>query len=84
MITQFRFGHATRVAMHPTDIALAGVDPELGNIEQSHSLAFLFQMVFDLKSKLGGFRDIGGVLVIPIARGQQEDGIPRFEILDES
>jgi hypothetical protein len=57
--------------MHSTDIAFAGVDPELRDIEQSHSTAFLFQMVSDPKRELGGFWDIGCVLAIPIARGQQ-------------
>jgi hypothetical protein len=41
-------------------------------------------MVFDPKRELGGFWDIGRVLAIPVARGQQQDGIPRFEVIDES
>jgi len=57
--------------MHSADIALAGVEPELRDIEQSHPMAFLFQMVSDPKRELGGFWDIGGVLAVPVARGQQ-------------
>jgi len=84
MVSQLRFRNTTRVAMHSTNVALAGVDPELRDIEQGHSMACLFQMVPDPKCELGGFRDIRGVLDVPIARGQQQDGIPRFEVFDES
>ena len=71
MIAQLRFGYATSVAMHSADIALADVNPELRDIEQSHPMAFLFQMVSNSKRELGGFWDIGGVLAVPVARGQQ-------------
>ena len=40
-------------------------------------------MVLDSKRELCGLRDIPGVLVVPIARGQQQDIILRFEIPDE-
>ena len=70
-IAQLRFERAAMIASPSTDIALAGVDPEFRDIEQSHPMALLFQMVLDPQRKLGGFRDVRGVLTVPVARRQQ-------------
>jgi hypothetical protein len=43
----------------------------------------LFQVVFYSKRELCGLWDIPSMLFVPIARGQQQDIILRFEIPDE-
>jgi hypothetical protein len=83
MVAQLRFGRAAMIASLSTDIALAGNYLELRDIEQGYALSFLFQVVLDSKRELGGLRDIPGVLCVPIAGGQQQDIILRFEIPDE-
>jgi hypothetical protein len=82
-VAQLRFGHAAIIASLSTDIALAGIYLELCDIEQCYALSFFFQVVLDSKRELCGLRDIPGVLFVPIARGQQQDVILRFEIPDE-
>jgi hypothetical protein len=82
-VAQLRFGHAAVVATLSANIALAGVYLELRDIEQGYALSLLLQVVLDSKRKLCGLRDIPGVLSVPIARGQQQDIILRFEIPDE-
>ena len=84
MVAQLRLERAAMIASLSTDIALAGIYLELRDIEQGDALSFLFQVVLDSKRELCGLRDIPGVLFVPIARGQQQDIIPRFEIPDES
>ena len=83
MVAQLRFALAAIIAALSTDIALAGIYLELRDIEQGDALSFLFQVVLDSKRELCGLRNIPGVLFVPIARGQQQDIIPRFEIPDE-
>ena len=83
VVAQLRFGHAAIIATLSADIALAGVYLELRDIEQGYALSLLLQVVLDSKRKLCGLRDIPGVLSVPIARGQQQDIILRFEIPDE-
>ena len=82
-VAQIRFGHAAVIATRSADIALAGVYRELGDIEQGDALALSLQMVLDPKRELRGLRDIPGVLAVPIARGEEQDMIPRFEMPDE-
>ena len=82
-VAQHRFGHAAIIATLSADVALAGVYLELRNIEQGYAFSFLFQVVFYSKRELCGLWDIPSVLSVPIARGQQQDIILRFEIPDE-
>jgi hypothetical protein len=83
MVAQLRFGRAAMIASLSTDITLAGNYLELRDIEQGYAPSFLLQVVLDSKGELCGLRDIPGVLFVPIAGGQQQDIILRFEIPDE-
>jgi hypothetical protein len=83
MVAQLRFERAAMIASPSADIALARMYLELCDIEQGYALSFLSQAVLDSKSELCGLRDIPGVLFVPIARGQQQYVILRFEIPDE-
>src|ERR1035437_1574017 len=82
-IGQLRLEHAAVVAALAADVALADMNLELGDIDQRHLLSSSSQVISDSKRQLCGLRDIPRVLFVPVARGQQQDVIPRLEMADE-
>ena len=83
LVAQLRFEHAAIVATLCANISLAGMYPEIGNIEYRYLLSFLLQMLFDSKRELCSLWDIPGMLLVPSARREQQDVVLRLEIFDE-
>ena len=83
LVAQLSFEHAAIVAPLRANISLAGMDPEIRNIDYRHVLSFLLQMLFDLKCELCSLWDIPGMLLVSSARREQQDVILCFEIFDE-
>ena len=84
VVAQLRFEDAAIVATLCANISLAGMYSEIRNIDHGYALSFLLQKLFDSKRELRSLWDIPGMLLVPSARGEQQDAIFCFEILDES
>lgn len=72
LVAQLRFEHAAIVATLCANISLAGMNSEIGHIEQGYMLALLLQLFFDSKRELCSLWDIPRMLLVPSARSEQQ------------
>lgn len=84
LVAQFRVRDAAAVSLPRTDIALAVVNHEAGDINESHLLSFLLQMRLDSPRQLRRLRHIRPMLFISRARREQQDIVLRFEMANQT
>ena len=66
------------------DVPLARVNLELRHVEEDDALRRFLESRFQATGELGRLRRIPGVLFVPVARGQEQDVVLRFEVAKQA